>query len=116
MLVEFHGPPLAIAGGFNLVSVEGSASESMGAGEVWRRRVGVEPTNPLLAGSLVLKTRRATGPIPPPRSLRIAEGVRCCPSISAVLRLGLQRIAVGVSIELTTRVSLSPDLTFDTMR
>ncbi len=84
--------------------------------EGWRRRVGVEPTNPLLAGSLVLKTRRATGPIPPPRSVRIAEGVRCCPAISAALRLGLQRIAVGVSIDLTTRASLSPDLTFDTMR
>lgn len=37
--------------------------------------MGVEPTNPVLAGTLVLKTRRATGPIPPPilrweRSLR----------------------------------------------
>jgi len=48
--------------------------------------------------------------------VRIAEGVRCCPAISAALRLGLQRIAVGVSIDLTTRASLSPDLTFDTMR
>src|SRR3990172_1753509 len=50
--------------------------------EDWRRRVGVEPTNPLLAGSLVLKTRRATGPIPPPNHLRITERARCCPAIS----------------------------------
>lgn len=36
----------------------------------WRRRVRVELTNPLLAGTLVLKTRRATGPTPPPNGER----------------------------------------------
>ncbi len=32
----------------------------------WRRRVGIEPTGPLLAGPPVLKTGSATRPNPPP--------------------------------------------------
>lgn len=42
--------------------------------EGWRRRVGVEPTAGLLGPPLVLKTRRATGPNPPPEVAAGAAG------------------------------------------